>query len=145
MNPQSAGTPVSGGCLCGAVRFEIDLPTHFCAHCHCSMCRRNHGAGYVTWIGVPPAQLRLLAGEEKLVRYRSSEHGERKFCGACGTSLFCTNSQFPERVDIPLANLEGPIDKEPQAHIFFSDRAPWVVVVGDSLPHFGGTSGYEPL
>jgi hypothetical protein len=135
---------VSGGCLCGAVRFEIDLPTQFCAHCHCSMCRRNHGAGYVTWIGVAPGQLRVVAGEQELVRYRSSEHGERKFCGVCGTSLFCANSQFPERVDIPLANLEGAIDKSPQAHIFFTDRASWVVL-GDSLPHLGGPTGYEPL
>lgn len=51
---------------------------------------------------------------------------------------------FPERVDIPLANLGGPIDKEPQAHVFFSDRAPWVAP-GDSLPQLGGETGFEPL
>ena len=42
-------TKVEGGCLCGAVRFSLELPSKWCAHCHCSMCRRAHGAGYVTW------------------------------------------------------------------------------------------------
>lgn len=44
---------IEGGCLCGAVRYVITLPTKWCAHCHCSMCRRAHGAAFVTWAGVP--------------------------------------------------------------------------------------------
>ena len=43
---------VFGACLCGAVRFRIELPTLFCGHCHCTMCQRNHGAAYVTWFGI---------------------------------------------------------------------------------------------
>src|SRR5262245_1350168 len=53
---------VQGGCLCGAVRFTVTLPTLFCGHCHCSMCRRNHGAAYVTWIALPRAQLCIDSG-----------------------------------------------------------------------------------
>lgn len=124
---------VTGACLCGAVRFRVTLPTLFCAHCHCSMCRRNHGAGYVTWVGVPRAQLALLQGGDALVTYQSSDAGTRKFCSRCGTSLFCENTSHPDRVDVPLANLDGPIDREPQLHAFFDCRAPWVSV-GDDLP-----------
>ena len=80
------GRQVPGSCLCGAVRFEIDLPVLFCAHCHCSMCRRAHGAGYVTWIGVPYDRFRIREGTDTLVRYRSSDHGTRSFCGSCGSS-----------------------------------------------------------
>ena len=124
---------VTGACLCGAVRFRVTLPTSFCAHCHCSMCRRNHGAGYVTWVGVPRGQLELLEGGDALVTYASSDAGTRKFCGRCGTSLFCENTHHPERVDVPLANLDGPIDRDPQLHAYFDCRAPWVEV-GDALP-----------
>lgn len=127
------GQAVGGGCLCGAIRFRVTLPTLFCAHCHCSMCRRNHGAAYVTWVGVPRAQLALEQGEDALVPYRSSEAGTRKFCGRCGTSLFCESTHHPERIDVPLAQLDGPIDREPQLHAYFDCRAPWTAI-GDDLP-----------
>ena len=135
---------VPGACLCGAIRFEVGLPTLFCVHCHCSMCRRGHGAGYVTWIGVPRERLRVLAGEEALVHYRSSEHGTRSFCPTCGSSLFCVIDTEPGTVDVVLANLDAPIDREPQAHIFFDSGAEWVEP-GDDLPRLGGKTGSEPL
>jgi hypothetical protein len=83
---------VGGACLCGAVRFEVTLPTDFCTHCHCKMCRPNHGAGYVTWFGVKKEQLRRVSGEQNLVAYRSSEHGQRSFCKRCGTTLICEST-----------------------------------------------------
>ena len=135
---------VSGGCLCGAVRFEVALPTLFCAHCHCTMCQRNHGAGYVTWFAVPRRELAVVDGEDRLVRHRSSEHGTRSFCGECGSSLFCENTEHPDRMDIVLASVTGPIDRDPQLHVDYSARAPWVEV-NDSLPKLGGASGMEPL
>jgi len=135
---------VSGACLCGAVRFELTGPTMFCAHCHCSMCRRAHGAGYVTWVGVLKDGLRIVTGADRLVRYRSSDHGTRDFCGTCGSSLFCESTHHPERVDVVLANLEGEIDRPPQLHVYYDDRAPWVCI-GDDLPRLGGATGLEPL
>ena len=138
-----ATSPVSGACLCGAVRFEIETPTLFSAHCHCSMCRRAHGAGFVTWIGVPYERFRVRAGEDRLVRYRSSDHGTRTFCHTCGSTLFCESTRHPDYIDIVLANLDGPIDRAPEFHVFFDDRAPWVHVA-DELPRMGGTSGIEP-
>jgi hypothetical protein len=134
---------VTGACLCGAVRFEVALPTLFCAHCHCTMCRRAHGAAYVTWIGVPRLQFRIQTGGTELVRYPSSKHGQRSFCRVCGSSLFCESSMHPDRIDVVLANMEGPVDRAPQAHVYFDDRAEWVVV-DDGLPQLGGDSGMEP-
>ena len=105
---------VTGSCFCGAVRFAVELPTLGCAHCHCSMCRRAHGAGYVTWIVVPYGRFALEAGEADLTRFRSSDHGTRSFCSRCGSSLFCESTHHPDQIDIVLANLHGPIDRGPQ-------------------------------
>ena len=58
-----SGPAVPGSCFCGAVRFSIRPPTLFCGHCHCSMCRRNHGAGYVTWFGIARGQFAIDSGE----------------------------------------------------------------------------------
>jgi hypothetical protein len=108
------------------------------------MCRRSHGAGFVTWFSVPRAQLRITAGGEGLVRFQSSDHGTRSFCGSCGSSLFFESTLHAERIDIVLANMDGPIDREPQLHTYFDHRAGWVAV-GDSLPRLGGETGVDPL
>ena len=120
------------------------MPSLFCAHCHCSICRRIHGAGFVTWFAVPRAQLRITAGESDLVRFQSSDHGTRSFCGSCGSTLFFESTLHAERIDIVLANVDGPIDREPQLHAYFDCRAEWVTVE-DSLPRLGGETGVDPL
>lgn len=133
---------VTGSCFCGAVTFEIELPTLFCGHCHCSMCRRPHGAGFVTWTGVPPERFTVASGEEHIVRFQSSEKGTRSFCRICGSQMFCQTE--PEVIDVALAALHGKIDRDPECHYFFDSRADWTVV-DDDLPKLGGESGTEPL
>jgi hypothetical protein len=108
------------------------------------MCRRVHGAGFVTWFSVSKTQLRITAGGSELVRFQSSDHGTRSFCGRCGSSLFFESTLHDERIDIALANMEGRIDREPQLHAFFDHRVDWVTL-GDSLPQLGGETGVEPL
>jgi len=134
---------VQGACFCGAIRFAVELPTLFCGHCHCTMCRRAHGAGYVTWLGVPTERFKIVAGGPQLVRFRSSDHGTRSFCGTCGSTLFCESTRHPEQIDIVLANMQGAIDRPPQFHVYFDDRADWIHV-GDDLPRLGGSTGLEP-
>jgi hypothetical protein len=86
----------------------------------------------------------MVSGQEHLAVHHSSDHGRRSFCNVCGSSLFCESTRRPDHIDIVLANLSGKIDREPQAHYYFSDRADWVKI-GDDLPRFGGKSGTEPL
>ena len=134
---------VAGRCFCGAVRFEVTMPTLFCAHCHCSMCRRAHGAAFVTWFAVPYDRWRMTAGEDLLVRRKSSDHGTRSFCGACGNQLFCESTNHPAWIDITLASMESPIDRLPEAHYFVDDGVAWARL-DDGLPRFGGATGTEP-
>jgi hypothetical protein len=108
------------------------------------MCRRNHGAAYVTWFAVPRSQLSLDSGADLLTHYASSDHGTRSFCSRCGSSLFCVSTHLPDIVDVPLTSMDGAIDRVPESHIYFDDRASWTIV-GDQLPRRGGPSGLEPI
>ena len=140
----SAGS-AHGSCLCGAISFEVGFPTAWCAHCHCTMCRRAHGAAYVTWFGAARERFKVTSGEANLVRFQSSEHGVRSFCGRCGSTLFCELDEHPGIVDVVLASVTGALDRRPQMHVFFSDRAGWVNVGCDGLPRLGGATGFEPI
>lgn len=133
---------VKGSCFCGAVAFEIELPTLFCGHCHCSMCRRPHGASFVTWVGVSPQQFSILAGAEQIATYKSSEHGKRMFCRTCGSQMFCQT--HADIIDVALAALHGGIDRAPEVHWYYDSRADWTVV-DDDLPKLGGKDGTTPL
>jgi hypothetical protein len=125
--------PVRGACLCGAVQYEITLPTLVCAHCHCTICRRGNGAGYVTWTILPEKQLEITSGLDCLSRYQSSDHGARRFCSVCGSTLFGESIRTPDLAYIVLGNLEGPIDRMPELHSSFAQRVPWITV-DDDLP-----------
>ena len=135
---------IQGACLCGEIEFSVTFPTQFCGHCHCTMCQRSHGAGYVTWFAVSNDQFSLDRGDSTLVRHASSDHGTRSFCGRCGSSLFCETTQHPDQIDIVLANMKEALDRPPQLHFYFDDRADWVAAE-DGLPRLGGPSGMEPI
>lgn len=135
---------VRGSCLCGAVQLEITLPTKWCAHCHCSKCRRAHGAAFVTWVGVHEERFRVLGGEDVLVHFASSPQARRSFCGHCGTSLLFRSERWPGEVHVVRVALEGELDREPAAHVFFDDRARWIDAA-EELPRYGGPTGTEPL
>jgi hypothetical protein len=131
-------------CHCGAVRFELTLPTKWCAHCHCDDCRRAHGAGFVTWFGVEASRLRLEAGESELVRYQSSAGARRTFCRRCGTTMLFEGDRWPGEVHVALACLEGELDRSPQAHTYW-DRSPDWMRDFHQLRRLGGPTGTQPL
>lgn len=134
----------TGGCLCGRILYQFQGPTKWCAHCHCSMCRRAHGAAFVTWFGVAKQQFRITKGSDQVGRFASSADATRSFCTHCGTTLLFESTRWGDEVHVTLASLQGELDRAPSAHVFFSDRAHWYQV-GDRLPCRGGPSGTEPL
>lgn len=131
---------VQGQCYCGSVRFELSFPTEFCSHCHCVDCRRTHGSAFVTWTGVPLRQFSFISGSEKLRKYESHPGIRWGFCSDCGTSLLYDYDQAPDKIYVTIANLLGPLDREPDAHVSFEERVPWLHV-DDQLPkHRGKTN-----
>jgi hypothetical protein len=133
---------ITGGCLCGGVRFAARLPTLWCAHCHCHWCRRAHGAAFVTWFSVPEEAFTLTQGTEHVVWYASSEQSSRGFCSRCGTTFLFRTRLMPVEMHITLANADGPIDVAPQGHSFFEDHVPWVTL-GDACPGWTVTTSFS--
>ncbi len=79
--------------------------------------------------------MRLVAGEDAIVRYASSEKVRREFCRHCGSSLFWTTSEWPDVIDVALGTLDDDPIGRPEAHIYVDSRAPWVDIT-DGLPRF---------
>ena len=130
-----------GRCLCGAVKFSITPPTLFFAHCHCHYCREAHGAAFVSWVGAAEGRFRFLPGSRQPRWYQSSQQGRRGFCEHCGTTLFFASTLCPGEMHVTRASIPGPIDREPQCHVFFDQQADWIHV-GDQLPRY---TGEEPV
>lgn len=134
---------IRGTCLCGTIRFEAELPSKFCAHCHCSNCRRAHGAAFVTWVGFSTSQFRITAGESDLQNYHTDTDAKRGFCTKCGTTLFYSGPRWADEVHVTRASIEGEIDKAPSAHVYVDHSASWWTIEG-GLPQCGGETGMEP-
>jgi hypothetical protein len=128
---------VAASCLCGAVRFQVRTSeASAMEHCHCGMCRKAHGASFVTWIDVPRAALRLERGADLLRRYRSSADAERIFCGECGASLLWQRDGA-DQVSLAAGILDGDPGCRPAAHIYVGSRAAWVEPgAPDQLPQY---------
>lgn len=125
---------ITGGCHCGAVRYQAEGEALTHALCHCVDCRRHAGAPMVGWTMYPDSAIKVTKGAPKV--YKSSEHGRRSFCADCGTGLFFTNAQvLPGIIDIQSATYDDPAAVPAQAHIQVADRIPWMERVHE-LPAF---------
>jgi hypothetical protein len=122
-----------GSCLCGAVRFET-AQLESMVHCHCSMCRRHHGAMFATFLTGGADGFSWTAGEDNIEVYRSSANGLRPFCRTCG-SVVPTVLPAPGIAFIPAGNLEDDPGTRPELHMFASSRAAWFPIT-DGLPQF---------
>lgn len=126
---------LTGGCHCGAVRYEIATPPERHSICHCTDCRRTAGAPAVAWAILPHDKVRVTEGRPKV--RASSEHGRRHFCGDCGTGLFYTSEAiFPGMIDIQSATLDDPdAIAAPTEHIQTAERISWMRTAHDLPEH----------
>lgn len=116
---------ITGGCHCGAVRYEAEGEALTHALCHCSDCRRSAGAPMVAWTMYRLDAVKVTKGAVKV--YASSEHGRRHFCPDCGTGLFYTNLEMlPGIIDIQSATYDDPNAVPVRAHIQVAERIGWM-------------------
>ena len=124
-----------GGCLCGTVRFGVTEHPTLALHCHCSICRRAHGAAFGTFTVVKQENFAWTKGELMLGTYASSPGFKRQFCRQCGSHLIVLGAWNPTGITIVLAALDDVSGLKPSCHIFTGSKAAWHEIT-DSLPQY---------
>ena len=119
----------AGRCHCGSVSWSFAPSVQAVLKCHCNNCRKLQGSDYSTWVVVPSDQFSLTSGHEQVSSYTTGV-SSRSFCSQCGTTVFLNNGKhFPEATIVPLGLIENFDDAlAPQAHVYSSDKAGWVVI-----------------
>lgn len=124
----------TGGCHCGAVRYQAEGEPLHNALCHCSDCRASSGAPAVGWIAFAEAQVSVTQGE--LATFVGKSGSRRQFCPKCGTGLFYFNAEMlPGIIDVQSATLDSAADEAPGAHIQTAEMLPWFDRLSE-LPRF---------
>lgn len=125
---------ISGGCRCGAVRYEAEGEAAHHALCHCRDCQMASGAPMLAWLAMPSAGFRVTKGEP--VRYTAPSGSMRAFCGTCGTPLFFVNeAALPGIVDIQSVTLDEPDASAPSVQIQTAERRAWMADLA-TMPEF---------
>ena len=114
---------LTGSCLCQSVRYEVSSEISHAENCHCSMCRKAHGAAFSTNALVPTSALKI-EGSEHLTSYRSSPNREKMFCSKCGSQLFVKRLNALEGTVITLGTLDDDPKVGPNRHVFVGSKAP---------------------
>jgi hypothetical protein len=137
--------PTRGSCLCGGIKFQITGPLLNPLNCHCSQCRKQHGAAFRSRARVRRSDFKWLQGEELVTYYEATPGYRRGFCRACGSPIL--NRAEPHsrlavahpptlaEFGIALATLDDDPGVRPESHIFVGSKAPWFDIT-DDLPQF---------
>lgn len=126
---------LTGGCYCGAIRYEATGSVFYQTMCHCTMCRGTTGAPCVAWFTVAAHGFKLLSGTPS--QFRSSDHATRAFCPTCGTQISFADDASPEEIDVTTCSLDQPEQLPPHCHIFTRSQIAWLTL-GDTLPRYAG-------
>ncbi len=123
------GSLITGGCLCGAIRYQISAPAIDVSICHCRMCQRFTGGQVVAGAFFPIEAFRFTQGEPKY--YKSSPIAERGFCADCGSGLMygaLVKAPWSDWYWVLVANLDNPENFPPAAHFGIESQMPWLDV-----------------
>jgi hypothetical protein len=129
--------PLTGGCMCGAVRFEVTEPLVFAGYCHCTRCQRRTGTAASASARIAPGSLRILSGEELLRSYDPPGGFSKVFCSACGSAMWSQSPEGPEIVSVRLGAFDGDPGIRPSDRQFVDYAAVWEPIPDDGLPRFG--------
>jgi hypothetical protein len=123
-------TRLTGRCFCGELTWSASSKIIWAAICHCEDCRRAASSDYVSWFGVKRSGL-TWSGPQGF--FRSSPSVRRSFCRRCGAPASFETDVFPDETHLYAASLDQPQRYHPTAHIFWSERVPWMICT-DNLP-----------
>ena len=127
---------MTGGCLCGGVRFEVTEPLVSASWCHCTRCRRRTGSSASPNARVAPGSLRIVSGEELVRCYQPPDGFAKCFCAECGSHLWSRSPDDPDVISIRLGAFDDDPGIRPTWRQFVAYAAPWDTIPDDGLPRY---------
>jgi len=115
---------LTGSCNCGAIKYDVVGDIRSIVNCHCNMCRKMNGSAFSTYVIVSDDDFKLLSGGLKT--HKISEHGEKSFCGECGTPIFNSHPQYAGLKILHLGSLGDSSNLEPKVNIYCESRLDWL-------------------
>jgi hypothetical protein len=129
--------PLTGGCLCGGVRYEITEPLVSSTYCHCTRCQRRTGTAASAQARVAPGALRITQGDELVREWVPPDHGWPKaFCSQCGGALWSRSRDDAPIYSVRLGTFDEDPGIRPQYRQFVAYAVPWEPIPDDGLPRF---------
>lgn len=129
--------PLTGGCLCGAVRYEISEPLVTAGYCHCTRCQRRSGTAASVQARIVPGSLRIVSGAELVGSFDPPAGGASKcFCTACGGALWSRSPDDPELLAVRLGTFDADPGIRPSYHQYVAYAVPWEPLPDDGLPRY---------
>ena len=126
--------PLTGGCNCGAVRFEVTAAPLAAAYCDCRRCQRRSGTAASASAFVPADAFRVTTGEDVIRLWHPENGGEKWFCPECGSAIYARNAIRPEVVGVRMGAFDDDPGVRPAWRQFVAYAAPWEPIPDDGLP-----------
>ena len=127
---------LTGGCGCGAVRFEVTAPLVSARYCHCTRCQRRTGTGSSANAQVEPGSFQVIDGEDRMRAWKPDGGAEKWFCGDCGSALFSRDPDDATVVAVRLGAFDEDPGIRPTVRQFVAYAAPWEPLPDDGLPRY---------
>jgi len=127
---------LTGGCGCGAVRFEITEPLTSATYCHCTRCQRRSGTAASANGKTTPGSFRIVEGEGEIRSWQPEGGSEKAFCGRCGSALFSRTPGDPPGIGVRLGAIDGDPGIRPQFRQHVATAAVWEPLPDDGLRRF---------
>ena len=135
----SRETRHEGSCLCGRVRYRVEGPVGNMSSCHCTDCRKNSGAAFVTFVEAPKRAFAYVKGEEQIQTHQAESGTKRVFCRACGSTLACFVDS-DDLIEIAAATLDTPLSLRPEYHIYVRSKVSWFDIQDGKPQHKASSS-----
>ena len=130
-------TALTGGCMCGAVRFEVTEPLVRASYCHCTRCQRRTGTAAAVSARVAPGSLHVTRGKDLVAAYDPGGGGfHKEFCSACGSALWSRHPDDRDVISVRLGAFDGDPGIRPSFHQFVAYAASWEALPDDGLPRY---------
>jgi hypothetical protein len=130
--------PLTGGCGCGAVRFEVGRPFVSAGYCHCTRCQRRTGSAASATARAEPGTVVVTRGGGELRGWAPEGGREKVFCARCGSALFSREPGSSDNTGVRLGAIDGDPGIRPQSRQFVGDAACWEEIPDDGLVRYDG-------